>query len=515
MSTAPRTDEHDGPGAGAAPGRSRRPRAWLPVVVLTAAHLLAVLSATAVTVALGEVAVDIDVDDAGLSWALGAYLVPFAALLLVAGRAGDLLGRRRALLGGLALLALAALAGALAQSQEQLLLARAVQGTAAAAVSASALALLTVAVPVGRARLAGIGAFAAATAAGAAIGLAAGGAVAERDWRLTLLLPVVLGVALAVAVRLAVEEPASQHGRLDVPGAVTGTLALLGIGYGLAEAYADGWGSAGTIVPLVLGVLLLLVFVGVESRSPDPLLAVRVLASRARMVAYAVLLAIGGSGFAAAYVVALYVQRVLGYDAGRTAAAFLPFVAAVLVAALVAVALAPRVPPRALVVAGGILAAGGLMGLAQLSVDSAYAPDVLLPMLALAAGLGLALVPAVLAALAGTGRDDAGMAAAALTTASQTGVLLGLAVLTSASTSAFTDRMREIGDTLQQQVESGQLTADQADVLTIGLPVYGLTSGYTQAFAVGALLVVAATFLALLLDTRKGELGLQVPSSVD
>ncbi|NHC13745.1 MFS transporter [Motilibacter deserti] len=522
MSTAAARNEHDGREAGPPADGSGHRRRGPALLVLSAAQLLVVLTATSPSIALPALRADLDLGESGLSWVLNAYTLAFAGLLLLGGHVGDLVGRRKAFVTGVGVFAVASLAAALAQSEGQLLVARALQGVGAAVVSPAALALVADAYPRGPGRTRAFAVFAAMTAAGAPAGLVLGGALGEAGWRWPFLVAVAAGLLIVAAAPYVVAESRPRSAPADVPGAVAGTVGLGAVVYGLLNAAADGWGSGETVAALAVGVLVLIVFLGVENRRAHPLLPLRVLARRGRSVAYAVVLTVWAALTATVFFLGLYVQRVLGYEPLEAGLAFLPFPVGIVVAAQLAAVLAPRLAPRAIAALGGALAAGGLMWLAQLELDSAYVPALLLPMLVLSLGAGLVAVPLTVTAMAGTedsGRAEAGddqgraeseddaAAAAVLTAVQQVGGALGLAALTAVSTAAFTDRMRDLGETLQRQVDAGQLTGDQADALTVGLPLYGLTTGYTQAFAVAALIAVGGTVASLLLDRRAAEAG--------
>lgn len=468
------------------------------LAVISAAQLMVVLDATIVNIALPHIQNDLGFSASSLSWVVNAYTLAFGGLLLLGGRAGDLLGRRKVFMAGVTLFALASLLGGLATSQTWLVGARVLQGLGAAVASPTALSLITTTFPAGRARNRAMGVYAAMSGAGAAIGLILGGALTEADWRWTFFINVPIGLAVAGLAPFLLGESRRQRGTFDLPGALTGTSGLVGIVYGLTHAASAGWGDRTTLTSLIGGAALLLVFVGVEARARHALVPLRVLAHRDRGTTYLVMLAVGAAMFSMFYFLGIYIQEVLGYSPLRAGVAFLPFSVALIAAAQLASVLVARVGARWIAGPGGVLAALGMLWMAQITPTSQYLSGLLGPILLLATGLGLVFVPLTLTALSGVGRQDSGVASAVLNTTQQIGGALGLATLSTVATTAATDRGTTLTTALRQKVAAGTVSPDQLPVIEQVIRLDAFTHGATAAFTVGAAIIVVATLVTML-----------------
>ena len=292
-------------------------RLGIALTVISAAQLMVVLDGTIVNIAMPHIMTDLGFTQENLSWVVTAYTLAFGGLLLLGGRLGDRFGRRRVFLSGVLLFATASLLGGLAQSEGMLLGARALQGVGAALASPSALALITTTFPSGPARNRAMGVYAAMSGAGAAVGLILGGALTEVNWRWTMFINVPIGILVAVLAPRFLNESEPGEGRIDIPGAVLGSLGLASLVYGLTNAASHSWTSTTTVVTLVAGVVLLAAFVAVEARSPHALLPLRILADRTRGTSFTVMLIVGAAMFAMFYFLGLYIQQVLGYSAAE------------------------------------------------------------------------------------------------------------------------------------------------------------------------------------------------------
>jgi len=405
------------------------------LLVIATAQLMVVLDATIVNVALPHIQRALGFSDSGLEWVVNGYALALGGLLLLGGRAGDLLGRRRMFVIGLLLFSAASLAGGLATSQAWLLAARAVQGAGAAIVAPAALALVATTFPEGPPRNRAMGVYAAMSVAGGAAGLLAGGLlVAYASWRWVMFVNVPIGIGAALAALAVLPGTARRPGRLDLPGIVTGTGGVTALVYGLSNAATspDGtshWADARVIAALTAGVVLLAAFAFTEARSRHALLPVRLLRSRDRVGSYLMMLGAGTILFGVFFFLTLFVQDAWGYSALRAGLAFLPLTAAVLATSAAATRLVPRIGARPLLLAGAAASAGGLYWLSRLSEHGTYAGGLLGPILVIGAGLGLLFVPLSLVALARVADADSGVASSLLNTARQVGGCIGLAVL--------------------------------------------------------------------------------------
>ncbi|MDN3352276.1 MFS transporter [Actinomadura sp. DC4] len=471
---------------------ARPPRQGLSLLVIATAQLMVVLDSTVTNVALPRIQDALHFSGANLAWVVNAYALAFGGLLLLGGRAADLLGRRRMFVIGLLVFSAASLAGGFATSQAWLLAARAVQGAAGAIVAPAALSLIVTAFPEGRPRARAMGVYSAMSVAGGAIGLVAGGLLVNYvSWRWVLFVNVPFGVAAALAAPLVLAGTPRLAGRLDIPGALTGTAGLSALVYGLSGAATgpDGvshWGDARVVVSLTAGVVLLAAFGLIEARSPHALLPGRLLRDRGRLGANLLMLGVGTVLFGVFYFLTLFVQEIWGYSALRAGVAFLPLTAAVLAGSVAASALMPRIGARPLLLAGTAGCAGGLYWLSLVSEHAGYAGGLLGPILVTSAGLGLLFVPLPLVALSGVADADSGVAASVLNAGRQIGGAVGLAAL---STVAWT-------------AAAGSARAGHAYKHT-------LVTGFDRAFAVGAgiamLTLIGTIFMIRNRPTGAGE----------
>jgi EmrB/QacA subfamily drug resistance transporter len=469
------------------------------LLVIATAQLMVVLDATVVNVALPHIQTALGFSGSGLEWVVNAYALALGGLLLVGGRAGDLLGRRRMFVAGLLLFSAASLAGGLATSQAWLLAARAVQGAGGAIVAPTALALIAT-FPEGPPRGRAMGVYAAMSAVGGAAGLLAGGLlVTYASWRWVLFVNVPIGVGVALAALVALPAAGRRPGRLDLPGAITGTGGVAALVYGLSNAATspDGtshWGDAKVVAALTAGAVLLAAFGLIETRSRHALLPVRLLRQRDRLGANLIMLGVGTAIFGVFFFVTLFVQEVWGYSALRTGVAFLPLTAAVLAASGVATALVPRTGARPLLLAGGATSAGGLYWLSQLTEHGTYASGLLGPTLMTGAGVGLLFVPLPLVALARVAEADSGVASSLLNVGRQVGGSIGLAVL---GTVAWT----VIADGARAHVAAARTAARQAAYR------HALAVGFDRAFLVasGIALLIGVVAIAAI-RVRRADL---------
>src|SRR5215831_8120172 len=358
MSAIPAPGEQAAGYVGAARRTVQGGRLGLALVVIASAQLMVVLDATIVNVALPHVQRALGFSGSGLEWVVNAYAVTFGGLLLLGGRAGDRLGRRRVFVAGLLLFSAASLLGGFATSQWWLLAARAVQGAGGAVIAPNALALIITTFPEGQPRNRAMGVYSAMAGGGGAVGLLLGGLLTTYvSWRWVLFVNVPIGLLVAVAASRVLAESPRPPGRIDVAGAVTGTAGIALLVFGLTKAATgpDGishWGDAPVLASLAAAAALIVSFVLIEARSSHPLLPMRILADRNRSGAYLIMLCIGTAMFGMFFFLTLFTQTVLGYSAVRSGLAYLPFTAGIVIAAGLASQLMARVGPRPLILAG-------------------------------------------------------------------------------------------------------------------------------------------------------------------
>jgi EmrB/QacA subfamily drug resistance transporter len=492
-------------------------RLGLALFVIAAAQLMVVLDTAVVNVALPHIQRTLGFSGAGLEWVVNGYALTFGGLMLLGGRAGDLLGRRAMFIAGLALFTAASLAGGLATSQAWLLAARAVQGAGAAVVAPTALALISTTFPAGPQRNRAFGVYAAMAAAGGAIGLIAGGLLTSYiSWRWVLFVNVPIGVILAIAAPRALAESPRQPGRFDLPGAITGSGGIAALVYGLSAAAPGGqdglahWGDTKVLAALAGGAALLTAFAVIETRGRNPLLPLRLLADRSRTGANLAMLCTGAALFGMFFFLTLFLQVVWGYSALKAGLAYLPMTAAIGVTSGAAAQLAPRVGALPTVAAGTAIFGGGLYWLSRLSEHGSYLHAILGPTLVAGAGLGLLFVPLTLVAMAKVAETESGVAASLRNTGQQVGGSIGLAVL---GTVAFT----VAANSARAAAARAAATADRAShagrparpgsVALTGIYHHALAAGYARGFLVAAgIMLLALVITAATIRIRRSDL---------
>ncbi|MGW0045455.1 MFS transporter [Rhodococcus sp. NPDC003348] len=419
-------------------GREHRLR-WFVMAVIALAQLMVVLDATIVNIALPAAQRGLGFSDGDRQWVVTAYALAFGSLLLLGGRISDLFGRRNAFVVGLVGFAAMSAVGGAAVNFPMLVAARAGQGVFAALLAPAALSLLatTFTQPEERARAFGI--FGAVAGAGGAIGLLLGGALTEwTSWRWSLYVNLIFAaVALVGALTMMAPHRSEHRPQLDLPGAITVSAALFGIVYGFSHAESHGWSDPATVAWLVAGAILLAVFVVIETRVAHPLLPLRIVLDRTRGGSYLAMFLTGSGMFAVFLFLTFYLQTNLQYSPIVTGVAFLPMVAAMVISATTSTAvLLPRIGPRPLMTTGLALGASGLAVLAQLQIDSTYAPHILPGLVLLGAGMGMVFAPGMQGAVTGVDPDDAGVASATVNTMQQVGGSIGTALLSTVAATA-------------------------------------------------------------------------------
>jgi len=517
------------------------------LVLISIAQLMVVLDATIANIALPFIGKDLDIGLANLSWIVTGYSLAFGGLLLLGGRLGDLYGRRRIFMVGLATFAVASLLGGLATSEGLLLAARGLQGFGAAMASPAALALITTTFPAGPARNRAFAVYAAMSGAGAAVGLILGGWLTGTSldlfgtvvdgWRLTFLINVPIGLVAALLAPRLLAESESDDGHLDIPGALTGTLGLLGLVYGLTRAgqAAHGWGDTGTIAALVAGVALLVAFAVIESRVAHPLLPVRIFQNRTRAASFVVMMLVPAAMFSMFFFLSLFIQNLVGYSPLRTGFAFLPFSVGIVVGAGLSSNLVSRIDPRFIAGTGTVLAGIALFGFSRLGIDESpthllsalmhgtpvgadvnYWTSILPFILIMSVGMGLTFVPLTLTAVHHVRSEDSGIGSGVLNTMQQVGGALGLATLSTVSLHFTSSRAAELGPQLADAAQRMGVPGDKIQSLVSGATYLGAyTDGATNAFLVGSGMILLGSLVVwLFLDVKHEELATDAPEGV-
>jgi EmrB/QacA subfamily drug resistance transporter len=483
-----------------APGQPRRGvHPGVALAVIAGAQLMVVLDATIVNIALPHIQGALHFSTTGLSWVLNAYTLTFGGLLLLGGRAGDVLGRRRVFITGILLFSLASLLGGLATSSAWLLAARALQGVGGAIASPTALALITTNFPEGPQRNRAFGVYAAVSGSGAAVGLLAGGMLTEwLSWRWVLFVNVPIGILLALLAPLYISESERRPARYDVAGALTSTAGMVALVYGFIRAAQEGWSDSVTIAAFVAAAVLLGVFLAVESRTSQPITPLHMFRNRNRSGSYGIMLGVAASLFGMFFFLTLFVQEVLGYSPLKAGLAFLPVSGVIIVAAQVVARLVPRVGPRRLMIAGALLASVGLAWLSRITVSSGYVDGLLGPMLVFGLGLGFLFVPLTLTAVAGVRREESGAASSLLNVMQQVGSSLGLSILVT----VFGTASRNESTTLVRRFLSTATPTERAQFQSTGqLPAsvshQVLAHGISTALEFAVLFALAALVISV------------------
>ncbi|GAB3889504.1 MFS transporter [Kibdelosporangium lantanae] len=402
----------------------------LSLVVIVTCQLMLVLDATVMIIALPGVQADLGFTPAGLSWVQNAYLLSFGGLLLLGGRAGDILGRRQLYVTGILLFTAASLAGGLAQTAGWLLAARVVQGIGGAMAAPGAMALINTNFPEGPERTRAIAVYSTVAGSGTAIGMILGGLITSAaSWRWALIINVPIGVAIAVVAPMVIRETVRRPGRFDLAGAFVATLGMTGVVFGFIRAANAGWSDPGTIGSLAAGVVLLGAFVLVEARASQPIMPLRLFRHRPRAVAYLMSVLLPAAMFGAFFFLTQYLQHQLRSSALEAGLGLLPLPAAMVVVVRLVPRLLPRFGARGMVLTGVAIVALADLWLTRLEPGTGYLAGMLGPMLLLGIGLGSAMPPISLTVLNGVQPADAGAASGALQTFQQTGGAVGLAVL--------------------------------------------------------------------------------------
>ncbi|MDH6630091.1 EmrB/QacA subfamily drug resistance transporter [Streptomyces sp. LBL] len=467
------------------------PRRWWALVIIALAQLMVVLDSTIVNIALPSAQRDLGMSDANRQWVITAYTLAFGGLLLLGGRIADLVGRKRTFVIGLIGFAAASALGGAAVNPGMLFGARALQGVFAALLAPSALSLLTTTFTDLKERGKAFGIYGALAGSGAAIGFLVGGLLTEYlNWRWCLYVNVPIAVAAVLgALALLHDRPGHPGVRLDVPGVLLGCGGLVAIVYGLSEAQPRGWTDPLVLALFAVGVVLLVTFVWWQSRAPSPLLPLHIVKDRNRAGCFLTMgLAIIGM-FGLFLFMTYYLQVILGYSPLKTGLAFLPLTAAIIIGSTqISARLLNRVGPRMLMVPGMILASGGMMILTQMSVDSAYATEILPALLMMGLGMGLTFMPVFSTATAGVAPQDSGVTSATLNTSQQVGGSIGTALLNTIATTSGT----------------AYVTAHLTDPARRALVLKeGVVHGYTVAIWWAAGIMLLAGLIAGLMVTVK------------
>jgi EmrB/QacA subfamily drug resistance transporter len=472
------------------------PRRWWALALLCGAFFMVLLDGTITIVALPSIGADLRFSEQGLQWVLSAYALTFGGLLLLGGRAADLLGRRRVFMAGVLVFTAASLMCGLAWSPAALLAARVVQGAGAAIMTPTALSIISTTFSEGSERNKALGIWGALGGIGATTAWLIGGPLVDGPgWRWIFFINVPIGLAaLALSPVLLHESRAALTRRsYDPAGALTITGALVLLVYAVVKAPDVGWGDAATILPLAGSALLLAAFALIESRHHAPLVPLRIFRSRTLAGADAVTVLIGTVAVGMPFVLTLYAQQVLGYSALKFGVSSVVLAVGATAGALAGQGAVLKAGFRPVAVTGMALMGAGSLVLTQVSVHGSYFPDIFSGLLLCGLGIGLAFVTATVAALAGVAEHEAGLASGLSNTALQIGTALGVAIVSTVAVSRSQD----------------YLAANKG-----ANPLAALTEGYQSAFLTCAVLAGIGLALALLLPGRPRKTAPELPEPV-
>jgi EmrB/QacA subfamily drug resistance transporter len=417
--------------------------AWLPsrrfiaaVIAIGGMQLLATMDSTVAIVALPKIQNELSLSDAGRSWVITAYVLTFGGLMLLGGRLGDTIGRKRTFIVGVALFTISSVLCAVAWDEATMVIARLSQGVGSAIASPTGLALVATTFPKGPARNFATAVFAAMTAIGSVMGLVVGGALTEVSWRLAFLVNVPIGLVMMYLARTALRETNRERMKLDATGAMLATLTCTAAVFAFSMGPEKGWVSITTIGSGVVALGAAIAFVIVERTAENPVVPFGLFRDRNRLVTFTAIFLAGGLMFSLTVCIGLYVQDILGYSALRAGIGFIPFVIAMGIGLGISSQLVSRFSPRVLTIGGGILLFWAMLyGWAFMHRGVAYFPNLVLPIVVGGIGIGMAVVPLTLSAIAGVGFDQIGPVSAVTLMLQSLGGPLVLAVIQAVITS--------------------------------------------------------------------------------
>ncbi|MGE5689253.1 MAG: MFS transporter [Pseudomonadota bacterium] len=465
---------------------ARTTNPWLVLVLVCIAQFMVVLDATIVNVAMPAIGRDLQLGETDLQWIVNAYALMFGGFLLLGGRAGDLIGRKKIFLAGVALFTIASLLNGLATSSGMLIAFRGLQGLGAALVAPAALSIVTTSFAEGPERTKAMGVWGAIAAGGGAVGLLLGGILTDAlSWEWIFFINVPVGIAaFLLSLRFVPESrDEAMHRSFDLAGAVTVTGGLVALVYAIVQANDAGWTSATTLGFGALALVLLGSFFVIESRAKAPLVRLSIFRVPTIAAANTSMFLVAAGLFAMFFFSSLYIQQILGYSPIEAGLAFLPFTAGIVVAAGSAQQLIPRLGVRATSLVGISIATGGMLWLSTIGPQGSYVADLLGPILMMSFGMGLTFVPMTLVATSGIETDDAGLASGLFNTSQQIGGALGLAVLT----------------TIAVNVTDANVAASSSPVERVAATV----DGYSAAFMTGSAFMVAGAIAIVAILRRR------------
>jgi len=505
-------------------GARRAAHPALILLIIAGAQLMVVLDATIVNIALPSMGAYFHKTQTDMTWAINAYTLAFGGLLLLGGRAGDILGRRRMFIVGLALFSFGSLLGGLANTFPLLLGGRVVQGLGGAIASPTALSLVTVSFPEGKERNRAFAVYAAVSGAGAALGLLLGGILTEyATWRWVLYVNVPIGVLLVAGSFFYLHESERLKGGFDFLGAAVSVGGMVALVYAFIHAARDGWNNPQTYLLFPLAGLLLVAFVLIEAFVAEhPMMPMRIFENRARAGAYIIMLVVGAGMFGMFYFLTFFYQQVMGFSALKSGVAYLPFPFVIAFGSQTVAKLLPRVGPKVLITTGSVLMTVSLLWYARVDPSTGYWGELLPGLIVLALGMSMLFVPLTVVAVSRVANTDAGIASALLNVGQQVGGSIGLSVLAT----VFATSSRNAGKTQAADLASNPTALQHLQQLNVehaggpkappaawqdsaavhalhAVQAHGSAMGFLAAAVFGVIAIGAAL---LLINVRKTDL---------
>jgi EmrB/QacA subfamily drug resistance transporter len=378
------------------------------VIAIGGMQLMATMDGMIAVVALPKIQNELGLSDAGRSWVITAYVLTFGGLILLGGRLGDAIGLKRAFIVGVTLFTIVSAICGFAWTGGVLVLARLLQGVAAAIIAPTGMALVATTFAKGPSRNAAMAVLGAIAGLSSVLGLVVGGALTDVSWRLVFLLNVPIGLLVVYLARSALQETQKERMKLDATGAGLATLACTAVVFGFTMGPEKGWQSPFTIGAGVVALVALVAFVVVERTAQNPVVPFSLFVDRNRLATFAVIFLAGGVLFTLTLLITLYVQDIMGYSALRAGIGFIPFALAVGVGAGISSRLVTRFSPRVVVIVGALVMLAGVLGASTLTSDTAYFPNLVLPLVAAGIGVGVINVPLALSLIASVDFDRIG-----------------------------------------------------------------------------------------------------------
>jgi EmrB/QacA subfamily drug resistance transporter len=468
---------------------------WLPshrfvaaVVAIGGMQLLATMDSTVAIVALPKIQDELNLSDAGRSWVITAYVLTFGGLMLLGGRLGDTIGRKRTFIAGVGLFTIASILCGLAWNEPTLVTARLLQGVGSAIASPTGLALIATTFPKGPARNSATAVFAAMTGIGSVMGLVVGGALTEVSWRWAFLVNVPIGLVMIYLARTTLRETHRERMKLDAAGAILATMACTAGVFGFSMGPEKGWLSPLTLGSVLAAAVFFAAFLYVERTALNPVVPLSLFRDRNRVATFAAVFLAGGVMFTLTVLIGLYVQDIMGYSALHAGIGFIPFVIALGIGLGLSSYLVSLFPPRLLVIAGGVLVLAAMIYGSTLNGDIPYFPNLVIPITVGGFGIGMIVVPLTVSAIAGVGFDEIGPVSAIALMLQNLGGPVVLAVIQA----VITSRTLYLGGTTGpvKNMDPSQLHAlDQ-----------GYTYGLLWVAAVAVIVGAAALFIGYSAD---------------